>query len=71
MLRHTFLFTLIFTLTMTGITLGQTKRLQVATSFSMLEDLVHNVGQDRIQVRSFVPRGQDRLHQWPWARGLV
>ena len=50
---------LISTLTMTGLVLGQTTRLQVATSFSILEDLVQNVGSDRIQVRSFVPRNGD------------
>jgi zinc/manganese transport system substrate-binding protein len=50
---------LISTLTMTGLVLGQTTLLQVATSFSILEDLVRNVGQDRVQVRSFVPRNGD------------
>jgi ABC-type Zn uptake system ZnuABC Zn-binding protein ZnuA len=43
----------------TSISTGQNTRLQIATSFSLLEDLVHNVGQDRIQVRSFVPRNGD------------
>ena len=39
--------------------MGQNARLQVATSFSLLEDLVRNVGADRVQVRSFVPRNGD------------
>ena len=38
---------------------GQNAPLQVATSFSVLEDLVRNVGADRVQVRSFVPRNGD------------
>jgi zinc/manganese transport system substrate-binding protein len=42
-----------------GLSAGQSTRLQVATSFSMLEDLVRNIGSDRIQVRSFVPRNGD------------
>jgi ABC-type Zn uptake system ZnuABC Zn-binding protein ZnuA len=58
-MRRTFLSMLIFTLTMTGSTIGQNTRLQVATSFSILEDFVRNVGQDRVQVRSFVPRNGD------------
>jgi zinc/manganese transport system substrate-binding protein len=57
--RNTVLFILIFALTMTGIALGQNTRLQIATSFSILEDLVRNIGQDRVQVRSFVPRNGD------------
>jgi zinc/manganese transport system substrate-binding protein len=57
--RNTVLFVLIFALTMTGIALSQNTRLQIATSFSILEDLVRNVGQDRVQVRSFVPRNGD------------
>jgi ABC-type Zn uptake system ZnuABC Zn-binding protein ZnuA len=59
MRRSTVLFVLIFALTMTGIALSQNTRLQIATSFSILEDLVRNVGQDRVQVRSFVPRNGD------------
>jgi zinc/manganese transport system substrate-binding protein len=59
MRRNTVLFILIFALTMTGIALSQNTRLQIATSFSILEDLVRNVGQDRVQVRSFVPRNGD------------
>ena len=39
--------------------MGQNAPLQVATSFSLLEDLVRNVGADRVQVRSFVPRNGD------------
>ena len=38
---------------------GQNAPLQIATSFSVLEDLVRNVGADRVQVRSFVPRNGD------------
>jgi zinc/manganese transport system substrate-binding protein len=39
--------------------MGQNAPLQVATSFSVLEDLVRNVGTNRIQARSFVPRNGD------------
>jgi zinc/manganese transport system substrate-binding protein len=59
MQRNTVLYMLIFALTMTGIALGQSKRLQIVTSFSLLEDLVRNVGSDRVQVRSFVPINGD------------
>jgi zinc/manganese transport system substrate-binding protein len=57
--RKTRLSVLIFTPIMLGLALGQNSRVQVATSFSILEDLVQNVGQDRVQVRSFVPRNGD------------
>jgi zinc/manganese transport system substrate-binding protein len=59
MFRKTLLSVLILTLTTLEIATGQNARLQVATSFSILEDLVRNVGQDRVQVRSFVPRNGD------------
>jgi ABC-type Zn uptake system ZnuABC Zn-binding protein ZnuA len=59
MFRKTLLSVLILTLTTTGLSVGQNARLQVATSFSILEDLVQNVGKDRVQVRSFVPRNGD------------
>jgi ABC-type Zn uptake system ZnuABC Zn-binding protein ZnuA len=59
MIRKTLLSVLLLTLTTTSLTEGQNTRLQVATSFSILEDLVQNVGQDRVQVRSFVPRNGD------------
>ncbi len=59
MQHKTLLSILISALTMTSLVLGQTTRLQVATSFSILEDLVRNVGEDRVQVHSFVPRNGD------------
>jgi ABC-type Zn uptake system ZnuABC Zn-binding protein ZnuA len=59
MWRNILLSVLIFTLTTTGLVTSQNARLQVATSFSILEDLVQNVGQNRVQVRSFVPRNGD------------
>jgi zinc/manganese transport system substrate-binding protein len=46
-------------LVLIGVSAGQRTQLQVATSFSILEDLVQNVGKDRVQVRSFVPRNGD------------
>ena len=59
MIHKPLLSVLILAVTTTGLTVGQNTRLQVATSFSILEDLVRNVGQDWIQVRSFVPRNGD------------
>ena len=53
------LSTLIFTLLMLGLATDQNSRLQVATSFSILENLVNNIGQRRVQVRSFMPRNGD------------
>jgi zinc/manganese transport system substrate-binding protein len=50
--------------------MGQNAPLQVATSFSVLEDLVRNVGADRIQVRSFVPRNGDAHSFEPGTRDV-
>jgi zinc/manganese transport system substrate-binding protein len=59
MLRKTLPLLLISALIMIGIATGQNTRQQLVTSFSLLEDLVKNVGSDRVQVRSFVPRNGD------------
>jgi zinc/manganese transport system substrate-binding protein len=42
-----------------GLASSQNTPLQVVTSFSLLEDLVHQVGLNHVQVRSFVPRNGD------------
>jgi zinc/manganese transport system substrate-binding protein len=80
MRRKMFFSMLIFTPIMLGLALnqfalhqfalGQNVRLQVATSFSLLEDLVRNVGQDRVQVRSFVPRNGDAHSFEPGTRDV-
>lgn len=57
--RKTLTLLVISALTMISLAMGQNSRLQIVTSFSMLEDLVKNVGSDRVQVRSFVPRNGD------------
>jgi zinc/manganese transport system substrate-binding protein len=54
-----FLFVATVMLSAISAGVGQNAPLQVATSFSVIEDLVHNIGTDRIQVRSFVPRNGD------------
>ena len=38
---------------------SQAEPLKVVTSFSILEDLTHNIGQDKIAVESIIKRGQD------------
>jgi zinc/manganese transport system substrate-binding protein len=59
MLHKIFPLLLISALIMFSTAAGQNTRLQIVTSFSLLEDLVKNVGTDRVQVRSFVPRNGD------------
>jgi zinc/manganese transport system substrate-binding protein len=59
MLHKIFPLLLISALIMFSTATGQNTHLQIVTSFSLLEDLVKNVGTDRVQVRSFVPRNGD------------
>ncbi len=50
--------------------LAQAQTLQVATSFSILEDLVKNVGGDKISITNFVPRDGDAHGYQPSAQDV-
>ncbi len=50
--------------------LGYAQTLQVATSFSILEDLVKNVGGDKVSIINFVPRDGDAHGYQPSAQDV-
>jgi zinc/manganese transport system substrate-binding protein len=50
--------------------LGHAQTIQVATSFSILEDLVKNVGGNRVQITNFVPRDGDAHGYQPSAQDV-
>lgn len=43
----------------TGFTTSAMAELNVVTSFSILEDIAHNIGQDKVKITSIVKRNQD------------
>ncbi|MHC5224701.1 metal ABC transporter substrate-binding protein [Ignatzschineria sp. LJL83] len=50
---------LLMALSLCALSFSHAEPLKVVTSFSILEDLTHNIGQDKISVESIIKRGQD------------
>lgn len=50
---------LLMALSLCALSFSHAEPLKVVTSFSILEDLTHNIGQDKITVESIIKRGQD------------